>query len=448
MGLAFRRRGPAYTNVLPMTRERIIYVKEFLNHSGGAEQVLVQTAMAAQVDGYAPVVVTRSSYDPGNKYAQTLGEHGIPVVAPSLRTVAMRTAATRALAWCLRVLLCPFYMARRRVGPVRAWERVSEELSVRVTYPARVRVLDSLLATHLSRLHARERVALVHAHNTDQATPTAVRWAASHHVPAISHDHCGPRRPRFFERSLWAYSPEDIQLIARHALVVVLTPEICRAARPAYGDQAHMVVVPNWVDPPECPTQTERRADGFLVGTVTRVSPQKGVEALVEAVAILRGQGATLQCIIAGGGSIVEEIEQGVRAQGLEEAIAIRRNLKRSEVWALLSQLDVFVLASEDEGMPMSILEAMAAGLPIVATTVGGIPEMLENEGSALLVPPRDPGALAEALARLAGDKKLRERLGKAARDRFERCYTREAVWPQVDALYRSLLEGQAEKNA
>ncbi len=77
---------------------------------------------------------------------------------------------------------------------------------------------------------------------------------------------------------------------------------------------------------------------------------------------------------------------------------------------------DAFVLASRQEGLPVTLMEATSLGLPIVATRVGGVPQVLEHEVNALLVPPNDPGALLEAMARLATDPDLRDRLGRQAR--------------------------------
>jgi len=90
----------------------------------------------------------------------------------------------------------------------------------------------------------------------------------------------------------------------------------------------------------------------------------------------------------------------------------------RPDIEALLPACDLFALASEWEGMPISIIEAMAAGLPVAATTAGGVPELVEHEVTGLLVPPGDTPALADALARLARDPCLRRELGGAARER------------------------------
>ena len=92
----------------------------------------------------------------------------------------------------------------------------------------------------------------------------------------------------------------------------------------------------------------------------------------------------------------------------------------RDDVPALLAEAGIFVLSSRSECLPMSVIEAMAAGLPVVATAVGGIPELVEHERTGILVPPGDARALAAALSRLAGDAGLRQRMGEAGRARAE----------------------------
>jgi glycosyltransferase involved in cell wall biosynthesis len=105
---------------------------------------------------------------------------------------------------------------------------------------------------------------------------------------------------------------------------------------------------------------------------------------------------------------------------------AVQRNLPervrllgaRTDVPALLSAADIFALASAWEGRPIAVMEAMAAGLPVAATAVGGVPELIEHDVTGMLAPPGDMAALAAALATLAGDAELRRRLGSAARKR------------------------------
>jgi glycosyltransferase involved in cell wall biosynthesis len=101
---------------------------------------------------------------------------------------------------------------------------------------------------------------------------------------------------------------------------------------------------------------------------------------------------------------------------------------------------DVFVLPSQTEGLPIALLEAMSAGLPVVASAVGGIPSVVETEREALLVPPNDEDALHDALQRILADPALGQTLGRRARERFVAAYTADAMASRYDDLYRDVL--------
>ena len=112
------------------------------------------------------------------------------------------------------------------------------------------------------------------------------------------------------------------------------------------------------------------------------------------------------------------------------------------EMPALLAQVDVAVLPSYREGVPLSLLEAAACGLPLIATDVPGCREVVREGENGLLIPPRDPVALSEAIARLAGDAALRRRMGAASRQLAVAEFAQEAVFEQTLAVYRELLPG------
>jgi glycosyltransferase involved in cell wall biosynthesis len=111
----------------------------------------------------------------------------------------------------------------------------------------------------------------------------------------------------------------------------------------------------------------------------------------------------------------------------------------RRDVPALLDALDVATLSSDYEGSPLSVMEYMAAGKPIVSTRVGGVPELVEDGQEALLVEPRDPAALAEAIGRLLRNPAEAKRLGEAARNRQRREYSLDAMVRRIESLYEEL---------
>ena len=152
----------------------------------------------------------------------------------------------------------------------------------------------------------------------------------------------------------------------------------------------------------------------LLFMTVANFRPEKGYLVLLDAARAIADRGLPLRIAAIGRGPL----ETTLRARHVELALGDRFKFlgQRDDVLELLAGVDAFVLPSLHEGLPVTLMEATSVGLPIVATSVGGIPQILEDQVDALLVPPGDPGALVEAMARLASDPELRERLGRRAK--------------------------------
>jgi glycosyltransferase involved in cell wall biosynthesis len=187
------------------------------------------------------------------------------------------------------------------------------------------------------------------------------------------------------------------------------------------------------------PTSVPREHPGPLVGTVAGLYPAKGLGYLVNAMTEVRKVVPTAQLIIIGDGPERSRLDALVQATGLQENVRLLG--KVPDAWGILSTVDVFVLPSVKEGLPYAILEAMAAGLPIVATRVGGIPEVVADRRSALLVPPADSRALGQAICDLLQDPGLAAALAGEARRTFQQeRLTAEAMVEDTAALYRRLL--------
>jgi glycosyltransferase involved in cell wall biosynthesis len=184
-----------------------------------------------------------------------------------------------------------------------------------------------------------------------------------------------------------------------------LAARTCRAER--------TVVIPNAVDAAAAPQARHGGAPPRIV-TVGRLAAPKDPLTLVHALGAIAGRDWTAELI--GDGPQHADVAAAVHALGLEGAVRLAG--ERHDVPQRLAEADVFVLSSRSEGAPLSVLEAMAAGLPVVASAVGGVPELVEDGVTGVLVAPGDPAALAAVLERLLADGDLRRRLGAAGRER------------------------------
>lgn len=185
--------------------------------------------------------------------------------------------------------------------------------------------------------------------------------------------------------------------------------------------------------------------DALLLGCIANIQPIKGFEYLIEAAISMIRQGQDIHLVIIGGvekrkqnlTSYLESLLDRVKREQLEERIHFLG--PRKDARSLAAALDCFVLPSLSEGFSNAIIEAMAVGLPVIATAVGGNGEAVVEGETGLLVPPADPEALARAMTLLAGDKELRERMGAAARKRAVERYDIVMMIQAMENLYSSI---------
>lgn len=186
----------------------------------------------------------------------------------------------------------------------------------------------------------------------------------------------------------------------------------------------------------------EERGDRLRVLTIGRLSPEKGQLGLLHAFRAVLDAGIDAELTIAGEGPLRSELEAQVDALGLRDRCVFAGRCSEEEIFALLASADVFALSSFIEGLPVVLLEAMAAGVPVIAPALAGIPELVEPEHAGLLFPTGDFAALAHGLVRLARDPELRDQLRAAARARvLESLTAGEVVRPLLEA-FRSVHAG------
>ena len=180
--------------------------------------------------------------------------------------------------------------------------------------------------------------------------------------------------------------------------------------------------------------------DRFIVLFVGLLVPVKGLDVLLDAMALIPEE--RLLCVLVGDGPMKPELQARAQQSGLGERLLFAGQQPTRQVPVWLSAADVLVLPSRSEGRPNVVLEAQGCGLPVVATRVGGVPELIRDGEDGLLVPGEDPQALAAALVHLLADEDRRRALGRAARTRVESSgLTWEASARQVQAVYRELLQ-------
>jgi glycosyltransferase involved in cell wall biosynthesis len=217
--------------------------------------------------------------------------------------------------------------------------------------------------------------------------------------------------------------------------------------------RARIVVVPNFVDdhafdvaPPESIDALRREldiaSDALVVGIVARLHPVKDHATLIKATALLKAEFPSLLVVLIGSGPTRSDLEALAAAEGVESIVRFAG--LRTPPPNLHSLFDVSVLCSLSEGFPNTIVEAMAAGRPVVGTNVGGVPDAVREGVNGRLVPAQDPPALAAAIAELLRDPALRRRMGSAGQRIARDEYSAATVLPRLGALYNQLARGDA----
>ncbi|MEN6533283.1 MAG: glycosyltransferase [Bryobacteraceae bacterium] len=279
------------------------------------------------------------------------------------------------------------------------------------------RGLDLRMYPRLTRVFRSFRPAIVHTHSyvLRYAFPAAVAARVRRVVHTVHN--VADKETDWLGRMMNGFS------YRRGAIPVAVAYEVARSFRKVYGfDPA--ATIPNGIDTesyylPRAGREW-RHAHGFsdedrLIISVARLDPQKNPRALVAAFAQAFAGNPRWKLLLVGDGSLREAVQQDVR--NLDIADRVHLLGVRSDVAEALSASDAFALASHWEGNPISVMEAMAAGLPPVVTSVGGVPELVNHDVTGLLVPPDDVAAFAAALASLSDDDR-RRKLGEAARQR------------------------------
>lgn len=289
--------------------------------------------------------------------------------------------------------------------------------------------------SRFARLLATRRIGLLHVHAAMKGSfwrkAAFANLARARGVPVLFHLH-GSDMKSFYARQVPWLKRAIVRELSRATRVVVLSEswrdyvrEIAPGARP--------VVAPNYVEMPDRPVRDGRGPPQVLF--LGLVGERKGVYDLLEAFATVRATRPDATLVIGGNGE-VERARTRARELGLGDAVRFEGWVGHDRRAELLRAADIYALPSYNEGLPMSVIEAMSYGLPIVTSDVGGLPELVSDGVHGRVVLPGDTAGLADAIAGLAADPDLRRTLGEAGRRRIEASYSRDVALPALERLY------------
>jgi glycosyltransferase involved in cell wall biosynthesis len=334
------------------------------------------------------------------------------------------------------------YWEGARSDLVQDAERRMDEAGVRYFGLGRRSSTDLYRWLSLRGILRRERVDVLHAHMFGSNVGGTVIGRLARVPVIVAHEHTWSFKGRPLRRFV------DREVIGRGSSVFIAVSR---------DDQRKMIEiervnpekvlhVPNGIAPPPPPSGADVRAElgipagAPVIGTVSVLRPQKALDVFIRASAELLRDDPDLRVLLAGDGPLKGELTELVHGLGVQDRLLMLGY--RSDSPDVMAALDVAVSSSAFEGSPLAVMEYMESARPIVATRVGGVPDLIEDGVHGLLVEPGDVTGLAAAIRRMLADREAARRMGEAARERRRREFTVELMVRRLEALYGHLAEG------
>lgn len=282
--------------------------------------------------------------------------------------------------------------------------RLKEKLKVLALAPS---------AAELVRLSRRTGIEHIHTHSCADAA----------HLVALAHDMGGPSYGLVLHGDLPVYGHDHKSKMKHASYVVAVTSRLHRQIVDRIGlPESRVPVIWMGVDTSQfTPPEKRRAADGpITLLTIARLHAAKGHAYALRAMRAAVDRGADLRYLIVGNGREKQNIVSEINRLRLDDRVELLGSVGEDRVRTLLQNADLFVLPSVGlgEAAPVSVMEAMAVGLPVICSIIGGTPDMIDDGVDGVLIEQKDEAALADAFFQLAGDQSLRDRLGAAARQR------------------------------
>lgn len=406
---------------------KILFCKNgFAGPISGADEIAVTYAVEMKAAGHSTgmlLVHPPSSRDP---LVARLRAAEVPLTTLASPAFSASLAVARKLA----------------IRAMRAYAPASQFIRTK----SRSVVFDLMQRYHddCCRYLRRLRPDVLHVMTPDQGAVMLIRAAHTAGIPIVYQEVGIPFHPPGFEEVYERF----VTVLPLCAGVAVLSPLLAEEIRRALPQLEAACVLPLISQEPLNGAASPRlRSEVVRFGFAARLEYLKGPLPLIEAFALAHVAQPAIELKIAGAGSQRQEIVHALRRLDLEKAcdlVGVYRTLNgRNE---FMQSIDVFVLPSLTEGTPNAIIEAMAHSKPIIASNVGGIPDVVTEEVG-ILVPPNDVKALGAAISRLAADAELCRRMGLAARKKYEQLFTPPAVLPLLTAFYERVLNGHGVAN-
>jgi glycosyltransferase involved in cell wall biosynthesis len=296
--------------------------------------------------------------------------------------------------------------------------------------------LDLGAVNRLAEFLKKEQISILHAHDF-KANFYALAARRKFPLPLVTTLHLWNRNnlvTAFYEFL-------DALLVRRFDRIIGVSPAIVEEAKRWHIPEAKLRVILNGIDIARFKQLPPRPVNGKLViGSIGRLVAQKGYPIFLQMAAQILQRHPQIHFLLVGDGPVREELEAEAKKLGIAEKVTFAG--QRDPVETAYGEMDIFVSSSLSEGLPIALLEAMAARLPVVATRVGAVPEVIEDNISGLLVESENLQALVDAVESLLDDPAKKQALAEGGFRRAQEHFSAENMARQTEAVYREILHG------
>jgi len=397
----------------------------FFGPVSGADEILVTYAISLRRAGYDVEVVLLYKPPDNDRFCRRLRQAGVPIVNVIDRSIAfmiMRGLRSLVSSFLLLFLLIP-----------------RSEASLRKIWQVLLDLISQAHYNHCRAFLSASDYDLLHVFTPDTGATLFIRAGKEAGIPVLYHEMGTP----YYLPALGPYYRRLEKVLPLCSEVAALSPTLARQWSERFTFLSSVSVLPLITEDSEMlnvSASLPRNGNHETIfGYAARIEVGKGPLVLADALAKLRQHRQDVHVRLAGTGPTVKEVKARARQLGLNGSWEFVGSYEGSVgCSAFMRTLDVFVLPSFAEGTSKSVIEAMANGLPIITTNVGGSPDLLPP-GAGILIPPGDSAALANAMQCLASNPALRKHMGQAARDRYLQLFAPDSVLSMLVSTYSRL---------
>lgn len=416
----------------------VVAFSSILPSVGGVASVLTTLAEEAACNGYDIRVVTARPINENNQYIKKLKAKYIPIYALNEDHIFIVKLILDLVAKILGIIILLPYMIFKRMSLTKAWRKVIQELQYDIKERPISRLINRKTHNSLTDLFKNGDV-IFHMHFLGwKECFDALSIARKMNITTILHYH---NDVAFTQKSsVKKLFNNKNNVMPEKTIIIVLSEDIKRKFKEIAGDTYDIDVIPNLVNDVYTENYGKRAGHGLVTFcSIGRIVGGKGFEDIIRAFALVAEEIKDIKCIIIGNGLGLPYMKDLAARIDVPDLIVFKDEITSREITDILKEIDVFVMASSNEGLPLVMLEAMSLAKPIIATAVGAIGAIIRDADNGIIVEDGHVRELAAAMKLLAYDENLRDKMSMNSRKKYLASFSRGVVWPQLERLYIKL---------